>query len=102
MRYTRGSIDYAVNVESLRKMEEVVPMTSYERSRLRNWVKDGHDVESNPWNFLNDDGSDMNYLKAFRIRFGYSHGPWDSWEYSVPWKIDSSGRFLIENDTLTK
>lgn len=102
MKYSRGSVDYAVNVESLREMEELVPMTSYERSRLRGWVKEGNDVESNPWNFLNADGSEMNYLEAFRIRFGYSHGPWDSWEYSVPWKLDRSGRFLIENDTLTK
>ena len=62
MRYERGSIDYGVNLEALHEMEEVVPMTSSERARLRSWVKDGHDVESNPWNFLNEDGSEMNFL----------------------------------------
>ena len=66
------------------------------------WVKDGHDVESNPWDYLNDDGSEMNYLQCLRIRNGYSQGPWDSWEYSVPWKWDLSGQELIENDTLSK
>jgi len=75
MKYAKGSIDYKVNLVSLHEMEEVVPMTSYERARLRNWVKDGHDVESNPWNYLNDDGSEMNYLQCLRILNGYSHGP---------------------------
>ena len=102
MKYAKGSIDYKVNLVSLHEMEEVVPMTSYERARLRNWVKDGHDVESNPWNYLNDDGSEMNYLQCLRIHNGYSHGPWDSWEYQVPWKRDLSGLELIENDNLTK
>lgn len=102
MKYAKGTFDYAVNLESLREMEEVVPMTSYERARLRGWVKEGHDVESNPWDFLNADGTEMNYLQSFRIRYGYSHGPWDSWEYSVPWKRDPSDHELIENDTLSK
>lgn len=70
MKYAKGTFDYAVNLESLREMEEVVPMTSYERARLRGWVKEGHDVESNPWDFLNADGTEMNYLQSFRIRFG--------------------------------
>ena len=102
MRYERGSIDYGVNLEALHEMEEVVPMTSSERARLRSWVKDGHDVESNPWNFLNEDGSEMNFLMCLRIRNGYSHGPWDSWEYAVPWKWDPSWHELVENDTLGK
>ena len=34
------------------------------------------------------DGSPMNYLKARRILFGASHGPWDSWEYAPYLKPD--------------
>lgn len=102
MRYVKGSEDYLANLEGLREMEEDIPMTRFERARLRNWVKDGHDIESNPWNDLNSDSSPMNYLKALRIRYGASHGPWDFWEFEVPWKWDISGHVLIENDTLTK
>ncbi len=102
MKYSKGSVDYKVNLESLHEMEEVIPMTSTERARLRKWVKDGHDIESNPWDYLNADGSKMNYLQCLRIRNGYSHGPWDSWEYSIPWKWDLFCRELIECDTLSK
>ena len=81
MIYKKGSIDYAVNLESLREMEMIVPMTSYEREDLRRWVKSGHDIDSNPWHYYEADYSEMNYLKARRILFGASHGFWDSWEY---------------------
>ena len=82
MIYKKGSVDYDINLCSLREMEEVVPMTLLERSRLRSWAKEGHDVDSNPWKIFEPDGSNMNYLKAHRIRFGVSHGLWDSWEYA--------------------
>lgn len=83
MIYEKGTIDYQVNLCSLHEMEEVVPMTLLERSRLRDWAKSGHDVDTNPWKIYEPDGSDMNYLKAHRIRYGYAHGPWDSWEYAA-------------------
>lgn len=82
MIYAEGSVEYAVNLESLHEMEEVVPMTLRERSLLRAWVKRGHDLDSNPWKIFEPDGSNMNYLKALRIRVGASHGPWDSWEFA--------------------
>lgn len=82
--YKRGTVDYNVNMVSLQEMEEVVPMTSSERQCLRNWAKGGHDVDSNPWNYYESDFSEMNYLKARRIKYGTSHGPWDSWEYDIP------------------
>ncbi len=84
MMYKRGSVDYKVNLVALHEMEEVVPMTNMERLYLRNWVRNGHDVDSNPWNYYESDFSEMNYLKARRIKFGTSHGPWDSWEYETP------------------
>ena len=95
-------MDFDLNLISLRDMEEDVPMTSRERACLRRWVNDGHDIETNPWHHLEADGVEMNYLKALRIQSGYSHGPWDSWEFEVPWKWDLSGHELIENDSLTK
>ncbi len=82
--YKRNSIDFKVNLAALHEMEEVVPMTAQERRFLRNWALAGHDVESNPWNYFEPDYSEMNYLKARRIMFGSSHGPWDSWEYDTP------------------
>ena len=83
MIYKRGTVDYDVNLCSLHEMEEVVPMTLLERARLRGWAKAGHDVDTNPWNLFEPDGSEMNFLKAHRIRFGYSHGLWDAWEYAA-------------------
>ena len=82
MIYTRDSIDYHVNLESLHEMEECVPMTLSERNAIRLWAKIGHDIDSNPWKMYESDGHSMNYLKALRIRRGSSHGPWDSWEYA--------------------
>lgn len=87
MIYRRNSVDYEINLEALHEMEEFVPMTLNERNRLRGWVKAGHDIDSNPWHYLEDNGAEMNFLKAFRILYGSSHGPWDSWEfdtYSLP------------------
>ena len=75
MRYAKGSVDYAVNLQSLHEMEELVPMTLHERECLRRWVKSGHDVDSNPWHYFESDNLEMNYLKARRILFGASHGP---------------------------
>ena len=90
MTYRKSSIDYKVNMVSLREMEAAVPMTAHERLCLRRWARNGHDVDSNPWNYFESDYSEMNYLKARRIKFGASHGPWDSWEYDVP---------IIRNET---
>jgi len=85
MRYIKGSVDYAVNLAALREMEEAVPMTLHERECLRNWVRSGHDIDSNPWRYYESDKLEMNYLKARRILFGASHGAWDTWEFDSPW-----------------
>ena len=72
MRADKDSIDYQVNLVALQEMEEAVPMTLRERRCLRKWVYKGNEVESNPWNYMDSDGMPLNYLQAFRIRFGYS------------------------------
>ena len=82
MIYDKKSIDYQINKEALREMEEDVPMTLHERESIRKWVKHGHEIESNPWDYYDSDGYMMNYLQAYRIRFGYSSGPWDYWKGS--------------------
>lgn len=74
MRADKDSIDYQVNLVALQEMEEAVPMTLRERQCLRKWVRKGNEVESNPWNYMDSDGMPLNYLQAFRIRFGYSSG----------------------------
>lgn len=79
MRYLKKSIDYQVNMETLREMEEFIPMTKYERDALRSWAKQGYDVETNPWGYADSYGGLLNYLQAYRLEYGYSSGPWDYW-----------------------
>ena len=83
MIYSHDSFEYRMNRAAFREMERFVPMTGIERSSLARWILKGHDLDSNPWNYFEpDDGSPMNFLKALRIRNGYSHGPWDEWEFA--------------------
>jgi len=79
MRYYKGSDDYEINRFALKEMEEIIPMTLPERTAIRNWVRAGYDVESNPWNYKDSMGYELNYLHAYRIENGYSSGPWDYW-----------------------
>ena len=95
MKYAKGSIEYEMNCASLREMLEAIPMTLSEQSRLQWWVREGHDINSNPWKCFEPDGSSMNYLKAFRILFGAPHGPWDSWEYETYLILDRSKKHLL-------
>ncbi len=80
MMHDKHSIDYQINLYALHEMEEVVPMTLHERNHLRSWVRSGHEIDSNPWNYLDSDGMPLNYLQAFRLEFGYTAGPWDAWK----------------------
>lgn len=87
----KNSIDYKVNIWSLHEMEEVVPMTLYERKYLRKWVRSGHEIDSNPWGYFDSDGMPLNYLQAYRLKYGYSSGPWDYWtgpENQILWCDD--------------
>ena len=87
----KKSIDYQVNLWALHEMEEVVPMTLYERKAIHKWVRSGHEIESNPWNYLDSDGMPLNFLQAYRLKYGYSSGPWDYWtgeEHQVFWHDD--------------
>lgn len=98
--YDKNSIDYQLNLEALREMEEYIPMTDRERSCLRRWVHKGHDPESNPWDYYGSDSIQLNYLQAFRLKFGYSSGPWDYWKGpdSHPNWNDELGRFLTDDE----
>ncbi len=91
MRYQKHSVEYTVNMESLRKLEEVVPMTMPERSALHNWASKGFEIYTNPWNAVDEKGYPLNYLRAYRLEHGYSSGPWDTWK----------GRILNGIGTLT-
>lgn len=100
MIYDKDSVDYQINIWSLREMEEIVPMTLFERKCLRRWVRSGHDLESNPWDYLDSDGMPLNYLQAHRIKYGYASGPWDSWkgpEYQTLWSEELK-RFLRKDE----
>lgn len=74
------SADYQINLECLREMEDLIPMTSRERSAIRSWVRSGHDPESNPWGYFDADSEYLNFIQAFRLEFGYCEGPWDTWK----------------------
>ena len=80
MRFEKKSIDYQLNMEAFYEMDECVPMTKSERNALRSWVKQGNDIETNPWEFADSDGWPLNYLQAYRLKHGYSSGPWDYWK----------------------
>jgi len=100
MMHDKNSIDYQLNRHSLREMEEDVPMTLRERNAIRNWVRKGHDPESNPWELLDSDGYHLNFLQAFRLEYGYSSGPWDYWrgpEYQTYW-CDVRRTFLPKDE----
>lgn len=53
-----------IHLEELNETENIVPMTTPDRNRLRRWVYSGHSVDTNPWNYLDDDGNEMNYIEA--------------------------------------
>ena len=76
----KKSIDYQTNLFALEEMERLVPMTRRERDCLRIWVHTGHEVETNPWDYMGPDGYRLNFLEAFRLKYGYSYGPWDNWK----------------------
>lgn len=99
MRYPKDSAEYMVNMESLRELEEVVPMTLPERSALRRWVTKGFDIETNPWNAVDEVGCPLNYLRAYRLEYGYSSGPWDTWKGpDTQWYWNPSGHCFSPED----
>lgn len=79
MRFQKKSLDYQLNMEAFHEMDECVPMTKSERDALRSWAQKGNDIETNPWEFADSDGWPLNYLQAYRLKHGYSSGPWDDW-----------------------
>ena len=96
MKFPRDSFEYQVNLEALFEMEEYVPMTLCERKALRKWVNQGHDIDSNPWNSVDEFGFPLNYLQAYRLQFGYSSGPWDNWRgpEDHPYWDDTKNAFI--------
>lgn len=80
MRFDKRSAEYQTNMEAFHEMDIYVPMTRDERIALRSWAKKGYDVETNPWNYADCDGWPLNYLQAYRLKNGYSSGPWDYWK----------------------
>jgi hypothetical protein len=100
MRFLKHSIDYQINMEAFHEMEDCVPMTRKERSALCSWVKQGYDIETNPWEFTDSDGWPLNYLRAYRLHHGYSSGPWDEWrgpEDEMMWDISTKSIIPGEN-----
>ena len=45
-----------VNLETMREMEESIPMLPVERTALRRWTNQGNNPETNPWGYLDEDG----------------------------------------------
>lgn len=100
MRFDKRSPEYQTNLEAFREMDIYVPMTRDERTALRSWVQSGHDIETNPWNYSDCDGWPLNYLQAYRLKNGYSSGPWDYWkgpEHQPQWD-ELTERFIPNDD----
>ena len=68
------------NIESFEDMDLYIPMTRVEQNALRSWARRGYDVETNPGGYTDCDGWPLNYLQAYRLKNGYSSGPWDYWK----------------------
>ena len=100
MRYLKGSDDYEINRFALKEMEELVPMTLPERTAIRKWVRDGYELESNPWEYKDHMGFELNYLHAYRIENGYSSGPWDAWNGPITQELwnDDLKCFIPKNE----
>lgn len=58
MKPDKNSMDYQLNLLALEEME----------------------IESNPWHYLDANGMPLNYLQAFRLKYGYPSGPWNYWK----------------------
>ena len=56
MIYDKDSMYYQLNQAELEDMERHVPMTIRERTAIRFWVRRGHSVESNPWDYRDSSG----------------------------------------------
>lgn len=95
MRYSYSSVEYDANLAAFHELEEVIPMTSMERKSFLNWVRYGHDLDSNPWGYYDQFGFEMCFLRALRIRNGSSHGPWDDWEYDVPYRYEDPNNQFV-------
>lgn len=100
MIYEQNSFDYQMNKAAFREMIDIVPMTRPERKALRIWVNTGNDLSDNPWNYRDSDGLPMDYLQAYRLRFGYHSGPWDHWkgpDTHICWD-ETCNRFIPSDD----
>lgn len=100
MRHDEKAIDHQFNIRALEEMELTIPMTVPERNNLRRWVRQGHEPDSNPWDYRDADGVLLNFLQAFRLRYGYSSGPWDYWrgpEAESLWN-EQRRRFCLKDD----
>lgn len=80
MMIDKESMDYHCNLMELDDMEDRIPMTRNERNCIRKWVRNGHSIETNPWNYTDSDNYQLNYLQAFRLKYGYPSGRWDYWK----------------------
>ena len=100
MRFGRNSADYQDNMEAFYEMDIFIPMTRDERMALRSWARRGYDVNTNPWDYTDCDGWPLNYLQAYRLKNGYSSGPWDYWRGAAeqPLWDDTAKCFIPEED----
>lgn len=57
-------------LEQLSEYESQYHLTRQERQQLRRWVRDGNDINSNPWNYEYDDGWKMDFICALRTDEG--------------------------------
>lgn len=68
IRYqSEGYFDDQIRLTNLEDFEYHEPMTSYERYRLRTWVYSGHDIDANPWGYVDSDGYQLNNLDSLRL-----------------------------------
>ena len=79
MSRLKHSFDYQMNRDEFLCFCEIVPMTVSERIAFSRWTRAGNCIDSNPWGYVDGTDMPMNFLEAYRIRNGYTQGPWDHW-----------------------
>ena len=65
----RSTLEKQLQHEQLSEYESTLTLTALERQLLRQWVRYGNDVISNPWHYGND-GWELDFITALRIDLG--------------------------------
>ena len=62
-----SSLEKQLMLEQLSEYESLYHLTRQERLQLHRWVRNGNDINSNPWNYECGDGWKLDFICALRM-----------------------------------